>query len=92
MDKEKVLGSVLGCKSCGYYTCNTRDFLRHQSTKKHIEKISTLSSSSKMDEIDEKIIDSNDDNSIPNIPVPTKKNKTRHTPKKSQVSKHMTIL
>lgn len=41
MDNQKVLGSVLGCKTCGYYTCNTRDFLRHQSTKKHIAKTSS---------------------------------------------------
>jgi len=37
--KNKILDSIMGCPTCGYYTCKLRDFARHQTTKKHLMKI-----------------------------------------------------
>ena len=35
----KILDSIMGCSICGYYTCNIRNFARHQTSKKHLLKI-----------------------------------------------------
>ena len=37
--KNEILDSIMGCPTCGYYTCKPRDFARHQTTKKHLMKI-----------------------------------------------------
>jgi hypothetical protein len=33
--REELLNTIMGCSICGYYTCNKRDFIRHNETKKH---------------------------------------------------------
>ena len=35
----KILDSIMGCSICGYYTCNIRNFARHQISKKHLLKM-----------------------------------------------------
>jgi len=37
--REQLLNTIMGCSVCGYYTCNKRDFIRHNETKKHKLKI-----------------------------------------------------
>lgn len=47
---EELLNSVLSCYICSYYTCNRRDFQRHQSTKKHLLKVEEEMIASQMKE------------------------------------------
>lgn len=37
--QNEILDTIIGCERCGYYTCNKRDFARHITTKKHLQKL-----------------------------------------------------
>lgn len=56
-NSEELLNSVLSCNICSYYTCNRRDFQRHQSTKKHLLKVEEEMIASQMNEEEEKTLE-----------------------------------
>lgn len=57
VNSEELLNSVLSCFICGYYTCNRRDFQRHQSTKKHLLKVEEQMLASQMKEEQEETLE-----------------------------------
>jgi len=56
-NSEELLNSVLSCNICSYYTCNRRDFQRHQSTKKHLLKVEEEMIASQMKEEQEETLE-----------------------------------